>query len=299
MGNFKSELKNYESVPRSLVFDKTLSDRARFVYVYMACKPEGWDFFLEPMAAELGYSIDTLRKYLNELALGGWLTKGQQTINANGQFSAVLYTLKAKKEIPTRKKPCTENTDTENFRDGKNQTQEKREDKEKQDIYINERKQDTNVSNEVESTLSPKKEDSVLDEIFSFFNEVMANKAIKPISRLTDKRKLWIKARLREYGLQDIKVMIQKAAASDFLNGQNNKNWMADFDWLFRPNNFPKVLEGNYDNRERQQYNNNGYGRETVTDKMRQTITEAEEFDRQLTAQREANVGNGDSKPIW
>lgn len=44
---------------------------------------------------------------------------------------------------------------------------------------------------------------------------------------------------------------------------------------------------------------NNNYGRETVSDKMRRTIAEAEEFDRMLTAQREAGMGGGDSKPIW
>lgn len=46
-------------------------------------------------------------------------------------------------------------------------------------------------------------------------------------------------------------------------------------------------------------FNTNSYGRETVTDKMRRTIAEAEDFDRQLTAKREAEMGNGDSKPVW
>ncbi len=54
MGNFKSELSNYQNVPRELVFDKDLSDRARFVYVFMACKPDDWDFYLEPMAKDIG-----------------------------------------------------------------------------------------------------------------------------------------------------------------------------------------------------------------------------------------------------
>jgi hypothetical protein len=111
MGNFKSELSNYQNVPRELVFDKTLSDRARFVYVFMACKPDGWDFYLEPMAKDIGYSVDTLRKYINELVTSGWLIKGKQT-NENGVFGAVEYTLKA------TKKP-----DTEFFRHGNNQPQ--------------------------------------------------------------------------------------------------------------------------------------------------------------------------------
>jgi hypothetical protein len=40
--------------------------------------------------------------------------------------------------------------------------------------------------------------------------------------------------------------MIENASASSFLAGQNRRDWQATFDWLFRPNNFVKVLEGNY-----------------------------------------------------
>lgn len=111
MGNFKNELKGFESIPRDLVFDKSLSDRARFVYVFMACKPNDWDFFLEPMAKDIGYSVDTLRKYINELVASRWLEKGEQA-NEHGVFGAVEYTLKA-----------TKFTDTENFRYGKNAAQ--------------------------------------------------------------------------------------------------------------------------------------------------------------------------------
>ena len=92
----------------------------------MASKPYGWDFLLNPMAKELGYGVETLRKYINELIDGGWLKKGEQ--NNDGKFGAVVYTLLSAKntdsektrheEIPTRK-----NTDTEIFRHGKNPTQ--------------------------------------------------------------------------------------------------------------------------------------------------------------------------------
>lgn len=121
MSNFFNELKSYQSIPRELVFDNTLSDRARFVYVFMACKPEGWDFFLEPMAKEIKYSVDTLRKYINELVANGWLEKGEQE-NENGRFAATSYILKA-----------TKITDTEIFRHGKNPTQDNRDYKDKQD----------------------------------------------------------------------------------------------------------------------------------------------------------------------
>ena len=46
---------------------------------------------------------------------------------------------------------------------------------------------------------------------------------------------------------------------SSFLKGQNNRNWTITFDWLIKPNNFIKVLEGNYDDKE----NKGGFNNES------------------------------------
>lgn len=35
---------------------------------------------------------------------------------------------------------------------------------------------------------------------------------------------------------------------SDFLSGKNSKNWRASFDWLIKPDNFFKIIQGKYDN---------------------------------------------------
>lgn len=94
---------------------------------------------------------------------------------------------------------------------------------------------------------------SNFQRIFDYFNTKMDGKAIKTISRLTDKRKSMVRARCSEYGLQSVYDVIDKAAKSLFLNGNNDRGWTADFDWIFRPNNFPKVLEGNYDKANRPQ----------------------------------------------
>lgn len=45
--------------------------------------------------------------------------------------------------------------------------------------------------------------------------------------------------------------LFDKAANSDFMNGKNDRDWQADFDWLIKNNNnFTKVLEGKYDNKD-------------------------------------------------
>lgn len=66
---------------------------------------------------------------------------------------------------------------------------------------------------------------------------------------LNEKRRGYINARHTEYGLDKICEVLRKAGESDFLNGKNDRVFKADFEWLMRPENFLKVLEGRYDNR--------------------------------------------------
>lgn len=76
--------------------------------------------------------------------------------------------------------------------------------------------------------------------------------AMRRLTLMSDQRKSNVRARIREYGgdVQKVYKAIDKAMASDFMNGKNGKGWVASFDWMMCPTNFPKVLEGNYDNEE-------------------------------------------------
>ena len=135
------------------------------------------------------------------------------------------------------------------------------------------------------------------DVLQRFYNDEL-NKAAASIPRirsLTDQRKAAAKARAREYGKPTVAEMIRKAAASNFLNGDNHRGFIADFDWLFRPNNFLKVIEGNYDNRllNPTPLNSNSYGSTTIN-------TQHSEHERQLAFQRRIAAklaGLGPKKP--
>ena len=76
--------------------------------------------------------------------------------------------------------------------------------------------------------------------------------SMRRLTLMSDQRKSNVRARIREYGgdVQKVYKAIDKAMASDFMNGKNGKGWVASFDWMMCPSNFPKVLEGNYDNEE-------------------------------------------------
>lgn len=66
------------------------------------------------------------------------------------------------------------------------------------------------------------------------------------IRTLTDKRKKSITTFKKTYTLADWEEVCKAANASDFLTGNINKDWHADFDFLINVNNATKVLEGKY-----------------------------------------------------
>lgn len=126
---------------------------------------------------------------------------------------------------------------------------------------------DTNSDDESESVDEEKtgKEKAVKESInwanlVTNWNKITAG-SFPPITSIENKRRQMAAARISEYGKDAFMQAIRRAVQSDFLRGQNARGFILNFDWLIRPNNFPKVLEGNYDNtttRSPQTPNNNG-----------------------------------------
>lgn len=95
-----------------------------------------------------------------------------------------------------------------------------------------------------------KKQDKIdFEKVRQQFNRLMQDKAIPKIKgKIAGQRKAFFEARVREYGITSAYRVMIKAAESGFLNGGGRNGWLANFEWIFRPNNFPKVLDGYYDN---------------------------------------------------
>lgn len=94
---------------------------------------------------------------------------------------------------------------------------------------------------------SKDKSDFDLAAFARYFNETMAAhgaqipqvRSIPPYS----KRAAFVRARLKEHGKEALAKVVQNAAKLSFYNGGGARGWVADFDWLFRPANFLRVLE--------------------------------------------------------
>lgn len=101
-----------------------------------------------------------------------------------------------------------------------------------------------------DSIISSSKSDVIIEK----WNSLGLQK-LSSINYGTNRYKL-LNKRIAEYGMDKMLEAIEKIKNSSFLQGKNDKGWTINFDWFVKPNNFPKVLEGNYDDKERN--SNNG-----------------------------------------
>ncbi len=98
--------------------------------------------------------------------------------------------------------------------------------------------------NSIRDTVSPTR---AVGRIVAEWNS-LSQFGIKEITKVSEgtQRQKWLAARLKQYSEDDFMTAIENIRHSGFLQGKNKRGWMITFDWFLRPNNFPKVLEGNY-----------------------------------------------------
>lgn len=226
------------------------------------------------LSAETGLSLQVIRSCLDKLQRTGEVNKqstSQYTIITVCKYADYQQCEDAEQQ--TNNKQITSEQQASNNRATNEQQQHKNiRKKEYKNIYTlsNERESDAVAS-------EPKKASKdVVDfaGLISFFNRAMEQaKSIIPRCQSCDgKRREFVRARIREHGMDKVYEMITKASESDFLNGKNERGWIADFTWLFRPSNFQKVLEGNYDNRTNN-YNETNNHQSSVAGNPTNTVT--------------------------
>ena len=98
-----------------------------------------------------------------------------------------------------------------------------------------------------DAPLPPAGETRGCDEVISQFNSICAS--LNKVSGMTEPRRKAVQSALNAVGQEKLAELFRKAEASDFLTKRNSTGWKAGFDWLLKPENYAKVLEGNYDNR--------------------------------------------------
>lgn len=114
-------------------------------------------------------------------------------------------------------------------------------------------KNDKNDKNEKENNISKDiYVSSGVDTVIKKWNELGLSKVVS----IKNNRLKMLNARIKEFSLEEVVKAIEAIEDCNFLKGQNNRNWIIDIDWFLRPNNFVKVLEGKYLNKDKKQTKN-------------------------------------------
>ena len=86
------------------------------------------------------------------------------------------------------------------------------------------------------------------DALMSVWN-TLTQPPIPQCREVSKSRSVHAKARLSERTLSDWHEIISRIQDSGFCRGENDRGWVATFDWLLKPDTAVKVLEGKYDDR--------------------------------------------------
>lgn len=116
-------------------------------------------------------------------------------------------------------------------------------------MEINEKlKSITEITTKNTTKTTTNRKDSVVpyEKIVELYNDICIS--LPKVKALSNKRKEKIKTTYKEVGsIEAFEEVFRKAEKSPFLSGRNGKWGGCNFDWLINYNNFLKVLEGTYD----------------------------------------------------
>lgn len=247
-------------------------------------KQNGWIYkTAEELSEEtmLGLSPKTIRRHMKELIKNGWLdernnpkyswdrTKQYRVniVKIQSDLQEMGYGLEGyplqlqvedSKNASGKKEKC-------NGQKGKIKGEERKNQSGKKETTIPETTTEITTkttTEDIESTSSKDKknspkEDVPYKEIVKAYNDIC--KSLPSVKVISDKRKKKMRSTYKE--VEDIDTFMEvfkKAESSDFLSGRNGKWSGCNFDWLVNFNNFIKVIEGTYDNRNGPQGGDNG-----------------------------------------
>ena len=201
---------------------------------------------LNTLAAECEMSRATLVRHLDDLEALGLIGRAHRT-RENGSQTSTAYTLNMAGPVSKQNSPCSKMKQAPVSKcDPHN-------------LGIDNLGNEPSISSNEEIVI--RAVDDVYEAV-TIYNDAAERSAWPSVQKMTPQRRKALRGRLSECGgLDGWKCAIGKAEASDFLCGRTSKPWTGfGFDWITKAANFTKLMEGNYDNRAKQDATSNPSG---------------------------------------
>jgi hypothetical protein len=230
-------MEGFIKLPRRIIADKIFANPTGLkIYIWMLCKASYKERFITLKAGkgettvELkpGQFVTGRHTATEELSLNGskfyrWMKKLEKEYDLIELKSNNQYTLVT---ICGWDNYQNNNSKNEQQMNSKRTTNEQR---------MNTNKKDNKV-----------KELSFYEDAVEKFNSTCLK--LPKVTKLTGERVNMLATILETNSKEEVMNVIKRTSESDYLNGNNKDGWKASFDWVFKPNNFVKILEGNFEN---------------------------------------------------
>lgn len=237
---------NYTVMSNYHLRDSNISLKAKGLLSQMLSLPNNWDYTVAGLVVINKESETAIISSLDELKKYGYLvvTKLMPNQTKTGRIEYIYDIYEQPIEKQPIEKQGVENQGLEfqgvEFQGIENQGQLNTNNKYTDNKY-------TNILNTDNTSLQAEAEHCPYEKIKDLYHSIC--KSYPQIRTIDGNRKKAVSARWRMYkDLNIFEELFTIAENSDFLKGNNDRNWNADFDWFMKPTNFSKVLEHKYDN---------------------------------------------------
>lgn len=224
-----NKTENFTVISNIHLRDDRLSLKTKGLMTVMLSLPsEKWDLSIAGLATITHEGQSSIRTCLKELENAGYFEK--YPIREGGRIRKWGYVLN---ESP--KSPDVEILDVEKLHQEKLQVEK---------LKVENRMELNTYSESNTKDNKELKERNDIQVVVDAWNSA-GGLPVKKVTASSTRGKMLL-ARINEYGLDDVLNAVNEYKLSAFLRGQNGKGFVADFEWFVKPNNFPKVLEGKY-----------------------------------------------------
>lgn len=251
----EKELKNinaYCVIPYSLQYDNEISDSELRIYTTISslANQKGYCFASNSYLAKiLNKSARTIQRAILHLEEKGYVRRGVSK-NSNDLTERKIYISYDEifekcedDEVSDLSRGYDKNVMgvRQNCRGGTTKMSPKH------DKNVTHNNISNNINNNIRDIESSKSQNYNYDLIVSKYNSIAKECKLTSIYKLSDKRRIKLKARLDEIGEDELLKALDKIKESSFLIGNNDRNWKISFDWLINnDNNMIKLIEDKY-----------------------------------------------------
>lgn len=202
MQNYHNKVKqNFTAVTNTIVNDQLLSWKAKGIFLYLASKPDSWQFYMSDIEKRATDGNTSLKRGLKELESAGYLQR-RTSHDTSGKFQGYVWTLFTDRQ---------ENRQTENPTDVKTIGRETA-------LHSNTNKSNTDISNTKTN----------YQAFVDFWNTTYDTNY-----KLTKKKKEQINARLKTFTLEEIGIALRNRHDDTWLNTEG-KDYLTSWDAFWR-----------------------------------------------------------------